>query len=74
MHPQEVALLCGLFPTYVAPNPSIPLRLNLEGVGQMASPLQSSWLMANVLHQLGLQRILPCQPTPQQRLGQLLLR
>eukprot|EP00435_Cladocopium_sp_Y103_P068158 s598_g31.t1 len=41
LHPQEVALLCGLFPSYVTPDPSRPLRLDLAGVGQMASPIQS---------------------------------
>ena len=72
LHPQEVALWCGLFPSYVVPHPEFPLRLDLAGVGQMAPLIQSCWVLANVIHQMGLQGILQCQPYPQQRLWDLL--
>ena len=52
LHPQEVALLCGLLPSWVSPMPHTPLRLNLAGVGQLASPLQSGWIVAQVLSQV----------------------
>ena len=47
--PQEVALFNGLPPSYVQPRDETHLRLELSGVGQMASPLQSGWIMANLL-------------------------
>jgi hypothetical protein len=33
LHPQEVAILCGLFPSHVSPHAAIPLKLDLAGVG-----------------------------------------
>lgn len=47
--PQEVSLFNGLSPKYVAPSNDTHLRLELSGVGQMASPLQSGWIMANLM-------------------------
>jgi len=41
-HPQEVALLNGLLPSHVKPSTTVPLRLELAGVGQLASPLQGA--------------------------------
>ncbi len=52
LHPQEVALLCGLTPSWVPPCDHTPLRLNLAGVGQLASPLQSGWIVGQVIAQL----------------------
>ena len=52
LHPQEVALMCGLLPSWVVPNTNIPLRLDLAGVGQLASPLQSSWVFTQVMSHL----------------------
>ena len=49
---QEVALMNGLPPSYVAPNKHSHLRLDLAATGQLASPLQSGWLLANIYHQL----------------------
>ena len=48
MHPQEVALACGLLPSH-AKSASDQLKLMLAGVGQLASPLQSVWVYANAL-------------------------
>ncbi len=50
--PQEVALFNGLPPSYVQPRDEDHLRLELSGVGQIASPLQSGWIMANLLHDM----------------------
>ena len=41
-HPQEVALLNGLNPQHVMPTAEEKLRLELAGVGQLASPLQGA--------------------------------
>ena len=49
LHAQEVALLCGLNPEYVKPIEGSSLRLDLPGVGQMASPLQGAWVLSNFL-------------------------
>ena len=52
LHPQEVALMCGLVPSWVTPSASTPLRLELAAVGQMASPLQSGWVVGQLLSHL----------------------
>ena len=52
LHPQEVALLCGLVPSWVPPSDHTPLRLDLAGVGQLASPLQSGWVVGQVIAHL----------------------
>ena len=72
LHPQEVAILCGLFPSHVSPHAAIPLKLDLAGVGQLASPIQSTWICAQVMHAMGIQGLVDPQPTPHQRLGTLL--
>ena len=59
VHPREVALLNGLDPKYVSNCPLIPLRLELAAVKQMASPIQSNWIISHVLHQLSKQSIIP---------------
>ena len=49
---QEVALMNGLPPSYVTPTKFSHLRLDLAGTGQMASPLQSGWVLGCMYHQL----------------------
>ena len=56
-HPQEVALLNGLKPSHVTPTGEAPLRLELAGVGQLASPLQGAWVLANVIYQAAKQKL-----------------
>ena len=56
-HPQEVALLNGLHPSHVLPRSDTPLRLELAGVGQLASPLQGAWVLANVMYHTSKQKI-----------------
>ena len=51
--PQEVALLNGLNPEWVTPGNLNPIRLDLAGTGQLASPLQSGWVFANILKTVG---------------------
>ena len=51
-HPQEVALLNGLKPSHVAPGQDTQLRLDLAGVGQLASPLQGAWVLSNLIRQI----------------------
>ena len=51
-HPREVAILNGLDPRYVSNDPSFTLRFEPGAVGQLASPIQSSWVMSNVLQQV----------------------
>jgi hypothetical protein len=51
-HPQEVALLNGLLPSHVKPSTTTPLRLELAGVGQLASPLQGAWVLSNMIFQV----------------------
>lgn len=48
-HPEEVALLNGLFPKDARVQESETLRLALAGVGQLASPIQSAWIYSNAL-------------------------
>ena len=70
LHPQEVAMLNGLFPTFVQPSKH-HLRLELSGVGQMASPIQSLWVLAQIqthAHEVGL---FPQVPEPAEMLANL---
>ena len=55
LHPREVALLNGLNPKYVSNDPQFHLRLELAAVGQMGSPLQSNWVINQILFQLNKQ-------------------
>ncbi len=50
--PQEVALFNGVSPSFVHPQHQIPIRLELAGIGQLASPLQSGWIFAGILYSL----------------------
>ena len=71
LHPQEVAILNALIPSYVTPSGDFHLRLELSAVGQMASPIQSLWVLAQVhthAHQVGL---FPKVPTPEEHLMNL---
>eukprot|EP00435_Cladocopium_sp_Y103_P018986 s2826_g4.t1 len=52
LHPQEVAIFNGLDPRYVSPRGLFPLKLELAGVGQLASPLQGAWVFSNILFQI----------------------
>eukprot|EP00435_Cladocopium_sp_Y103_P014980 s1304_g3.t1 len=52
LHPQEVAIFNGLDPRYVENQGQFPLKLELAGVGQLASPLQGAWVFSNVLFQI----------------------
>lgn len=55
LHPQEVALMNGLNPEFVTPKEGSSLRLDLAGVGQMASPLQGAWVLSHFLQSLQFQ-------------------
>lgn len=59
-HPMEIALINGLEPAFVNTTEGETLRLALAGVGQLASPLQSSWVWGNVLLGIG-QKGFPCK-------------
>ena len=52
LSPVEVSLLCGLNPDHLIHDSSIHQRLSLAGVGQMASPLQSAWVLGNFFDSL----------------------
>lgn len=56
-HPQEVAILNGLVPSHVAPSCDTPLRLELAGVGQLASPLQGAWILSNMMFNVAQQKL-----------------
>ena len=71
LHPQEVSLLNGLPPEFVQPKAGIPLRLELAAVGQMGSPLQSCWVMGNLLFQMADQGILTFAIHPRKLLWDL---
>ena len=63
-HPQEVALLNGCSPNLVKPSPNSTLRLDLSGIGQMATPLQSAWIGGNLLRNLHEQGIIETPINP----------
>eukprot|EP00438_Fugacium_kawagutii_P019755 Skav205110 [mRNA] locus=scaffold2918:245006:249760:- [translate_table: standard] len=48
LHPAEVALINGLSPKYVGQGEQVNLRLELAGVGQLASPFQGAWIMSQI--------------------------
>ena len=66
LHPQEVALLNGLPPEFITPTEAFPLRLELSAVGQMGSPLQSCWVLANILFQMATKGLLSDAHHPRQ--------
>ena len=71
LHPQEVALLNGLPPDFVSPQEGFPLRLELAAIGQMGSPIQSCWIMANILFQMFTKGLLSNADHPRQVLWNL---
>lgn len=62
--PQEVCLLNGMFPSGFKPNHESDVRLELAGVGQMASPLQSCWVIGNIMFDLYKQGLITEVPAP----------
>ena len=51
LHPQEIALFSGLKPSHVTPDvAAFHLRLEMAGVGQLATPLQGGWVLSNLLY------------------------
>ena len=70
-HPQEVAFLNGLDPAHVEPSAQVPVRLELAGVGQLASPLQGAWVLANVIAQVGQNSLHPTDLCPRHVLAQM---
>ena len=73
-HPQEVALLSGLDPTYLCSNQGFSLKFELGGVGQLASPIQGAWVLANTLKQCHEKHGITPQVHPHQVLADLCLR
>eukprot|EP00438_Fugacium_kawagutii_P017128 Skav204444 [mRNA] locus=scaffold1093:336223:338625:+ [translate_table: standard] len=65
VHPSEVAILHGVNPNQQW-KPS--LRLSLAGLGQMASPIQSNWVISQTLFQVEKKFDLPTK-LPEVRLG-----
>ena len=58
LHPAEVALANGMNPDILFLPPHMPLRLDLAGVGQLSSPLQSAWILGNMLFQVAQQQLI----------------
>eukprot|EP00438_Fugacium_kawagutii_P027755 Skav215988 [mRNA] locus=scaffold4693:4641:6848:- [translate_table: standard] len=50
-HPKEVSLWNGLRPDYLSDGTTSTKKLELAGVGQLASPLQSAWVLAHAYQQ-----------------------
>ena len=70
-HPQEVAFLNALDPMHVKPTTEAPLRLELAGVWQLASPLQGAWVLANLTAQA---KLLDSDMSPRHVLAQMCRR
>ena len=69
LHPQEVALLNALKPSVVSPSDAFHARLELSGVGQLASPIQSLWILAQVQFQASQHDLFPYVPDPEEVLA-----
>eukprot|EP00438_Fugacium_kawagutii_P013579 Skav223040 [mRNA] locus=scaffold1069:129406:134370:+ [translate_table: standard] len=65
LHPWELATLHGVVPDL---DFSQGLRLAIAGLGQMASPIQSNWVVGQVLHQIEVKYDMPTK-MPEVRLG-----
>eukprot|EP00438_Fugacium_kawagutii_P026360 Skav206081 [mRNA] locus=scaffold2150:21012:25601:- [translate_table: standard] len=64
MHAREVATLSGLDPRYIPFASDRNARLDLAGVGQMASPIQSAWVCAQAFAAMDETDLFPpCNPT-----------
>ena len=71
LHPQEVGLLNGLPPEFIKPKKGFHLRLELAAVGQMGSPLQSCWVLSNLLFQMANKGLLTFADHPRKLLWDL---
>lgn len=69
--PQEVCMLNGMFPCKFHPTEESDIRLELAGTGQMASPIQSCWVISNVLFNLQEQGLLHDVPPPRHVIAKL---
>ena len=72
--PQEVCMLNGMFPCKFHPTEESDIRLELAGTGQMASPIQSCWVISNVLFNLQEQGLLHDVPPPRHVIAKLCSR
>ena len=66
LHPAEVAIFNGMSPDILFADPVMPLRLDLAGVGQLGSPIQSAWVLGNVLYQVSRQGLLQWEGHPRE--------
>eukprot|EP00438_Fugacium_kawagutii_P006370 Skav220757 [mRNA] locus=scaffold2521:35144:37480:+ [translate_table: standard] len=64
-HPREAALWNGLQPEYVSGREGFTLKLELAGVGQLASPLQAGWVLSQAYSQASLNGFDMIQTTPE---------
>eukprot|EP00438_Fugacium_kawagutii_P026062 Skav206840 [mRNA] locus=scaffold637:191806:196263:- [translate_table: standard] len=71
VHAAEIATMNGLDPRYLETDLPTNCRLDLSGVGQMASPFQSGWIMSNLLQTWDSLRIFPNEATTNQVLIKL---
>ena len=71
LHPIEVALANGMNPQILTQEPRFALRLELAGVGQLASPLQGVWVMSNILFQAAQQDLIQCEVNPRHVFAQV---
>eukprot|EP00438_Fugacium_kawagutii_P005459 Skav215028 [mRNA] locus=scaffold966:519649:524391:- [translate_table: standard] len=69
LHPAEVALINGLCPSFVGQGDA-NLRLELAAVGQLASPFQGAWIMAQVAEAVRTSGHQHPSPSPQEVLFQ----
>ena len=69
--PQEVCMLNGMCPSSFIPKQDSNIRLELAGVGQMASPLQSCWVIGNILFDLQKQGLIHDVPAPRHTISKL---
>ena len=60
-----------MIPSDFTPNQDSKIRLELAGTGQMASPLQSCWVMANILFDLQKQGLIHDVPAPRHVISKL---
>ena len=68
VHPDELALLNGMFPGFEWDEP----KLALCALGQLASPLQSTWMGAHIMNHVHQVFNMPSSPSPEQVLLRLM--